>query len=867
MQIPKSLHQDLQNVVLCVDFHYVNGVAVFHSILRRIDCRKVSFPLSRSKSSIIAEMREIYKICNARGFRVIEIYADKEFEKVETDLLPVRLRICGVGEHVPEIERSVQTQKNENRAVCFAMPFKCITRLMVRELVRQGNVFLNAFGSKDSISDGLSPRNIIDNLPHVDYNDLKYEFGQCVQLHVTESKTNTMKSRTIGAIVLGPRRLQGQCNYMSLETGAKIDGRVVAELPLTEEVIQRVESLLGLAQRQPFRASRMLQYEWRPGQAFDDNDADPDNEADVALNFLIPAPVAQQGQPLDLNPFAVLADDDDDDDDGVNGPLDQFENQGAGDFINEQNDFVLVQEDQGAPEAPQGAPQVVPVYEPIEVEDVDSDEEESDDESEDDEPKSREEEHDRRSAHFDAPDKDDYGRGKRDMKPTSYSFLQTRFEELTTDDRVDFFHHAWNEHQVSGKTNLLERFTSGFIFAQLSAKKGIEKYGREAELQLIAEFRQLMEHKTFHGRKAENLTFEQRKKAVNMINLIEEKVNRGHTPENPVIKGRSVFNGRVQRGLCTKEETASPTVSEDAFFLTSIIDAIEGRDKAITDIKGAYLNAKMVDEVLMKIMGAEVDLFCEIDPSLADFVTLEKGRKVLHTQLDKALCGCVQSALLWCESHASTLKEMGFELNPCDPCVANTIIEGKQCTICWYVDDNKLSHVNPKVVHNVIEKFEGKFGKMSQTRGDEHDFLGMNMTFTDKKVKVSMKKHILKAIETFSEDITRDAASPATSHLFKTREVALLDEEKAENFHSVVASLLFVSRRCRLDIQTAVAFLCTRVLGPDVDDWAKLKRALQHLHGTLDLFLTLGADDITKMKSWVDVSCGIHDDCKSPPEG
>ena len=46
-----------------------------------------------------------------------------------------------------------------------------------------------------------------------------------------------------------------------------------------------------------------------------------------------------------------------------------------------------------------------------------------------------------------------------------------------------------------------------------------------------------------------------------MINLIEEKINRGHTPENPVLKGRSCFNGKVQRGLYTKEQTASPTVS------------------------------------------------------------------------------------------------------------------------------------------------------------------------------------------------------------------------------------------------------------------------------------------------------------------
>ena len=38
-------------------------------------------------------------------------------------------------------------------------------------------------------------------------------------------------------------------------------------------------------------------------------------------------------------------------------------------------------------------------------------------------------------------------------------------------------------------------------------------------------------------------------------------------------------------------------------FQTSIIYAIEGRDKAITDIKGAYLNVKIKDEVLMKITG------------------------------------------------------------------------------------------------------------------------------------------------------------------------------------------------------------------------------------------------------------------------
>ena len=87
----------------------------------------------------------------------MELHADKEFEKTETDLLPVILRIFGGDGHVPEIERSVQTQKKKNCAIFYAMPYKCIPRVMIRELVKQGNEFLNSFETKDSVSDGLSP--------------------------------------------------------------------------------------------------------------------------------------------------------------------------------------------------------------------------------------------------------------------------------------------------------------------------------------------------------------------------------------------------------------------------------------------------------------------------------------------------------------------------------------------------------------------------------------------------------------------------------------------------------------------------------------------------------------------------------------
>jgi hypothetical protein len=46
-----------------------------------------------------------------------------------------------------------------------------------------------------------------------------------------------------------------------------------------------------------------------------------------------------------------------------------------------------------------------------------------------------------------------------------------------------------------------------------------------------------------------------------------------------------------------------------------------------------------------------------------------------------------------------------------------------------------------------------------------------------------------------------------------------------------------------------------------------LKRVLKYLKDTLDEFLTLGADDITMMKRWVDAPYAVYNDMKSHTGG
>jgi hypothetical protein len=321
--------------------------------------------------------------------------------------------------------------------------------------------------------------------------------------------------------------------------------------------------------------------------------------------------------------------------------------------------------------------------------------------------------------------------------------------------------------------------------------------------------------------------------------------------------------------LYSKDETTSPTLSHDALILSLLIDAYERRDVATADVIGAYLHADMPDFVIIRLTGNAVDIMCQVNPKYKAFVTVENGKPALYLQLLKALYGCVKSALLWYELFSTTLKERGFVLNPYDPCVANCIIDGKQCTIGWYVDDTKISHADPAVVSSVVEAIENKFGKMVVMRGKKHVFLGMDIEFNDNGTfTTTMIDYIKEAIEDFGEDVSSSATTPAGKSLYTVTESSpILTSNKAEQFHRIVAKLLYIASRARSDILPTIAFLCTRVAEPTAQDWSKLKRLLRYLNDTMSLSATLGADGMTKMMTWVDAAYAVHPDMKSHTGG
>ena len=66
----------------------------------------------------------------------------------------------------------------------------------------------------------------------------------------------------------------------------------------------------------------------------------------------------------------------------------------------------------------------------------------------------------------------------------------------------------------------------------------------------------------------------------------------------------------------------------------------------------------------------------------------------------QALYGMLEAALLWYNEFRKDLEAEGFVFNDYNPCVANKMVDNKQFTIRFHVDDLMSNHMNLAVNTN-----------------------------------------------------------------------------------------------------------------------------------------------------------------------
>ncbi len=237
------------------------------------------------------------------------------------------------------------------------------------------------------------------------------------------------------------------------------------------------------------------------------------------------------------------------------------------------------------------------------------------------------------------------------------------------------------------------------------------------------------------------------------------------------------------------------------------------------------------------------------------------------------------AGLLYYEKFTASLKSKGFTMTPYDPCVWNKIINGKQLTIVFHVEDCKLSHVESKVLDETIEWLRREYESIFL----KHKYLGMDLDYSTRgQCKVTMIGYVDEILAAWkkvdqspdddgyrtvaSKSKTKSSAAP--ENLFVVdKDCKKLDPAKAKAFYNIVAKALYITKRARPDISVAITFLTTRVRQPNTEDWAKLSHLMKYLRGTRELPLILGADGAGIVKWYVDASFAVHPNMRSRTGG
>jgi hypothetical protein len=283
------------------------------------------------------------------------------------------------------------------------------------------------------------------------------------------------------------------------------------------------------------------------------------------------------------------------------------------------------------------------------------------------------------------------------------------------------------------------------IMTQLSLKAGLNQWGDRAREAAHSEMKQLHLRDTFKPVHWRELNPLQRKTMLESHMFLKEK-------RSGKIKGCMVAGGNKQRDYISKEDASLPTVMTESILLTCIIDSQEDRDVAIIDIPNAFIQTR-VDRRKGHghhwMHGVLVDILLKIAPDVyKPFVHVDKkGVKQLLLKCQNAIYGMMLASLLYYKKFVNSLKSIGFETNLYDPCIANKIIQGSQMTICFHVDDCKLSHHNSSAVDDMItwlhQEYESIFedgsGEMTVSRGKVHKYLGMTLDYSIKgRVSITM---------------------------------------------------------------------------------------------------------------------------------
>ena len=318
-------------------------------------------------------------------------------------------------------------------------------------------------------------------------------------------------------------------------------------------------------------------------------------------------------------------------------------------------------------------------------------------------------------------------------------------------------------------------------------------------------------------------------------------------------KARLVAKGYTQTYGIDYEETFSPVAKIKSIRIMLAIAAFHDYEIWQMDVKTAFLNGKLDQDVLMA------------QPE--GFESAKHPKKVC--KLQKAIYGLKQASRSWNLCFHEKVKGFGFSRSEDESCIYVKTSGSIVVFLVLYVDDILLIGNDIPTLQSVKELLGSCFAM--KDLGEAAYILGIRIYRDRSKrlIGLSQSTYLDKILKRFKMENSKKGNLPLHHGIKISKDLCPKTDEELERmsrvpYASAIGSIMYAMTCTRPDVSFALSMVSRHQQNPGEGHWTAVKSILKYLRNTKERLLVYGGESELKVSGYSDASFQTDkDDSKS----